>query len=46
MRIMPYHVVCLACDASFPSYEKYVDHVFKEHSNQLALRMRAKILRD
>jgi hypothetical protein len=43
---MPYRVVCPACDASFSSYEKYVDHVFKDHSDQPPLRMKARIVRD
>lgn len=43
---MGYRVVCPACDASFPSYEKYVEHVFEVHSEQPALRMKAKIVRD
>jgi uncharacterized C2H2 Zn-finger protein len=46
MQIMVYRVVCPACDASFPSYEKYVDHVFKDHGNEPALRMKARIVRD
>jgi len=39
-------MVCPACGASFPSYEKYVDHVFKVHGNQPVLRMKARIVRD
>ncbi|HEU4605747.1 MAG TPA: hypothetical protein VFS46_05855 [Nitrososphaera sp.] len=46
MQIMVYHVVCPACDAFFPSYEEYVDHVFKDHGNEPALRMKARIVRD
>ena len=46
IHFMPYRVVCPACDASFSSYEKYVDHVFKDHSDQPALRMKARIVRD
>jgi len=46
MQIMVYRVVCPACDASFSSYEKYVDHVFKDHGNEPALRMKARIVRD
>lgn len=41
-----YRVVCPACNNSFPSYEKFIDHVFKNHSNEPALRMKAKIVRD
>jgi len=40
-----YHVVCPACNASFPSYEKYVDHVFGSHPDQPELRMKARIVR-
>jgi uncharacterized C2H2 Zn-finger protein len=43
---MPYHVVCPACSNSFPSYEKYVEHIFKDHGDQPVLRMKAKIVRD
>jgi uncharacterized C2H2 Zn-finger protein len=43
---MVYRVVCPACDASFPSYERYLDHVFKDHGIEPALRMKAKIMRD
>ena len=46
IHFMPYRVVCPACDASFSSYEKYVDHVFKDHTDQPALRMKARIVRD
>jgi hypothetical protein len=43
---MTYRVVCPTCDASFPSYEKYVNHIFNDHGNQLALRMKARVVRD
>lgn len=43
---MGYRVVCPACDASFPSYEKYVDHVFETHGDQPVLRMKARIVHD
>lgn len=46
MRIMPYRVVCPACDTPFLSYEKYVNHVFKNHSDRPALRLKARIVRD
>ena len=46
MRIMPYRVVCPTCNASFPSYEKYVDHIFKDHGDQPGLRMKARIMCD
>lgn len=46
MQIMVCRVVCPACDDSFPSYEKYVDHVFKDHDNEPALRMKARVVRD
>ncbi|HEX2557462.1 MAG TPA: hypothetical protein VHK86_04010 [Nitrososphaera sp.] len=40
-----YQVTCPACNASFPGYEKYIDHVFKNHPDQPALRMKARIVR-
>ncbi len=43
---MLYRVVCPACNSSFPSYERYIDHVFKDHANEPALRMKARIVRD
>jgi hypothetical protein len=41
-----YRVVCPACNSSFPSYEKYVEHVLNDHKEQPALRMKANIVRD
>jgi hypothetical protein len=46
MTLPEYKVVCPACKESFPSYEKYYDHVFKSHADQPALRMKAEIIRD
>ncbi|HEY3094928.1 MAG TPA: hypothetical protein VGJ42_04125 [Nitrososphaera sp.] len=43
---MQYRVVCPACNNSFPSYERYIDHIFKDHDDQPALRMKARIVRD
>ncbi len=43
---MTYRVVCPACEDSFPNYEKFLDHVFKDHGNKSALRMKARIVRD
>jgi hypothetical protein len=43
---MHYRVVCPACSMSFPSYEKYIDHVFKDHNDQPALRLKARIVHD
>lgn len=40
-----YRILCPACSMPFPSYEKYVGHVFKDHADQPALRMKAKIIR-
>lgn len=36
-------VVCPACGSEFPSYEKYIDHVFLNHKDQPSLRMKVKI---
>jgi hypothetical protein len=44
--IMGYRVVCPACNDSFPSYEKFIGHVFKAHENEPALRMKAKVVHD
>ena len=46
MQIMRYRVVCPACNDSFPSYEKYVNHLFRNHADQPALRVKARIVRD
>jgi hypothetical protein len=40
-----YQVFCPACNASFSSYENYVDHVFESHPGQPELRMKARIVR-
>jgi len=40
-----YQVACPACNASFPSYENYIDHVSNSHPDQPALRMKARIVR-
>ncbi|HET9356963.1 MAG TPA: hypothetical protein VFN98_02620 [Nitrososphaeraceae archaeon] len=36
-----YTIVCPECDFEFPSYEKYINHVFRDHEDQPSLRMRA-----
>ena len=43
MPVKSFRVVCPACDSEFPSYEKYVNHVFLNHKDQPFLRMKAKI---
>ena len=36
-----YTIVCPECDSEFRSYEKYINHVFRDHEDQPSLRMRA-----
>jgi len=36
-------VACPACNASYPSFEKYLEHVFADHKEQPALRMKGKV---
>jgi hypothetical protein len=46
VQIMRYRVVCPACDNSFPNFEIFVHHILKDHADQPALRMKARIVRD
>jgi uncharacterized short protein YbdD (DUF466 family) len=36
-----YTIVCPECDSEFPSYEKYIKHLFSDHEDQPSLRKRA-----
>jgi len=39
-----YFIICTFCNASFSAYEAYTEHVFKDHPDQPALRMKYKIV--
>jgi len=40
-----YCIICPSCSSEFFSYEKYINHIFKEHSDQPSLRMQVKIIK-
>lgn len=42
---MKYALKCVLCNNTFPSFEKYEDHIVKNHKDRLDLRMKPKIVR-
>jgi hypothetical protein len=40
-----YNVICRSSNSEFPSYEKYINHIFEKHEDQPSLRMRVIIVK-